>query len=332
MKLSIIIPFYNAQEYLGKCLETVSACPSNEIECILVNDGSTDSSLDICESFLQKDPRFHVISQKNEGVSVARNTGIMHAIAEKIFFLDSDDYINVNKWEDVLKAAEEDFDFIAFSYYTLWADGSAKEELFHLKSMETSDMQTVRIILLASARFNTCWGKLLNRALIIRNGLKFKKGMKTGEDAVFILDYFQKASTFSVRNKSILFYRQHNNSVMHKMNMADKLDDFQAIYDSRRKLAQQWGDPNLEKEMYRQLFSIITDLFLRYSAGSTLYESAEAFREAFKSNMIQTIIQNTPYAQLSPVYKKIEYLLMKEGLFGLLAHIMKIKAKFTRLT
>lgn len=332
MKLSIIIPFHNAQEYLGKCLETVSACPSCEMECILVNDGSTDSSLDICERFSRKDPRFHMVSQKNEGVSVARNTGIMHASAERIFFLDSDDYINVDKWDDILKAVEEDFDFIAFSYYTLWADGSSKEELFHFDSSETTDIRTARMILLASARFNTCWGKLLKRDLIIRDGLKFKKGMKTGEDALFILDYFQKAYTFSVRNISVLFYRQHNNSVMHQMNMAEKLDDLQEIYDYRRKLAQLWGDPNLEKEMYRQLFSIITDLFLKYSADRTANESTDAFREAFKRDMIRKIVQNTPYALLSPAYKKIEFLLMKEGLLDWLAHMMKIKAKFIRFT
>ena len=330
MKLSIIIPFYNAQEYLEKSLETVSVCPSDEMECILVNDGSTDSSLAICEKFAQKDSRFRIVSQKNGGVSAARNTGINYAHADRIFFLDADDYIDTRKWHEILKAAEEKFDFIAFSHYTLWENGTAKEELFPFKGEETTDIQAAKMILLASARFNTCWGKLLKRSLITKNGIYFKKGVKTGEDTIFIMDYFKTAITYSIRNISVLFYRQHGNSVMHKMSMEKKLADFQAIYDYRRLLVGSWKDSTLEKEMYRQLFSIITDLFLKYAATRTLAESRNAFREASKLDMVQTIIQNTPYAQLSPGYKKIEYLLMKGHSFDWLARMMKIKGKFSK--
>jgi glycosyltransferase involved in cell wall biosynthesis len=330
MKLSIIIPFHNAQQYLGECLETVSACPSDEMECILVDDGSTDSSLEICKSFMRRDSRFRTVSQKNLGVSAARNMGIMHARAESIFFLDADDCIVKEKWYEILKAAEEGFDFVAFSHYTLWEDGSLKEELFPFKGRETSDIQMARMILLATARFNTCWGKLFKRGLITQYGICFKNGVKTGEDTIFVLDYFLAANSYSIRNISILFYRQHKNSVMHKTNMEKKLDDFQTIYDYRSMLAQKWKDPVLEREMYRQLFSIITDMFLKYAATGTVSESREAFRDAFKRDMVQMIIQNTPFVQLSPRYKKIEYLLMKGDVFDWLVRLMKIKVKLAR--
>ena len=332
MKLSVIVPFHNAQQYLGECLESVCACPSDEMECILVDDGSTDSSMDICKSFVKRDSRFQAVSQKNLGVSAARNMGITHAKAENIFFLDADDCIVREKWYEILMAAEEGFDFVAFSHYTLWEDGSLKEELFPFIGRETSDIPTARMILLATARFNTCWGKLFKRELITQNGICFKNGVKTGEDTIFVLDYFLAANSHSIKNISILFYRQHENSVMHKINMAKKLDDFQAIYDYRRMLARKWKDPVLEKEMYRQSFSIITDMFLKYAAAGTLSESRNAFGEAVNRDMVRTIIQNTPYFQLSPVYKKLEFLLIRGDFFGWLAQMMKIKAKFARFT
>lgn len=328
MKLSIIVPVFNAKEYLGKCLATVTACPSNEMECILVNDGSTDSSLSICEQYAQKDRRFRIVNQKNEGVSAARNTGILNAKADRVFFLDADDYIDSDKWYEILKAVEEEYDFIAFSHFTLWENGSGKEELFPFKGKETTDIQTARMILLATDRFNTCWGKLFKRKLITQNGICFKNGVKIGEDTIFVLDYFLSANSYSIRNTSILFYRQHGNSVMHKMDMAKKLDEFQAIYDYRRKLAVVWKDPVLERGMYRQFFSIITDLFSKYSAARTVNESGDVFRNAYQRDIVKMIILNTPLAQLRPGYKKIEYLLMKGHLFNWLACLMKIKLKF----
>lgn len=328
MKLSIIIPVYNAQKYLEKCLETVLACPSSEMECILINDGSRDASINICREFAKKDSRFIVIDKKNEGVSVARNTGMVYATGIYILFLDADDYIDIRKWEQILRVIEEGYDFISFSYYTLYENGVVVEERFPIDDVESTDVQIVRQILVASASLNTCWGKLMRREIIVNNRITFKKGLRTGEDTVFIMDYFRKAFTYLIRNESILYYRQHEESVMHSMNMNAKLDDFEMVYDGRRKLITQWNDSELEKRMYQELFSVITNLFLVFSMGNSYKESRNAYAEVRKRVIVEEIVKNVPYKRLTPIYKKVEYVLIKIRMFGILVLYFKMKNRF----
>ena len=107
MKLSIIIPVYNAEIYLENCISTVTACQESDMEIILVDDGSTDQSLAICQEVERKDPRIQVISKKNEGVSVARNTGMNIAKGNYLMFMDADDYMNEKEWATVWKEIQK---------------------------------------------------------------------------------------------------------------------------------------------------------------------------------------------------------------------------------
>lgn len=105
--VSIIIPVYNVEKYLRICLESILAQTYTDYEVILVNDGSKDESLSICEEFVRNDSRFRVISQENKGLSSARNTGIREATGEYIYFIDSDDVIDSRLLETVVNIADE---------------------------------------------------------------------------------------------------------------------------------------------------------------------------------------------------------------------------------
>ena len=98
-KISVIIPVYNVQEYLPKCLDSVIAQTYGNLEILLVNDGSTDQSGEICDRYAQKDSRIHVIHQDNKGLAAARNTGIEAAAGTYIGFVDSDDWIELDMYE-----------------------------------------------------------------------------------------------------------------------------------------------------------------------------------------------------------------------------------------
>ena len=104
--LSVIIPVYNVQEYLGRCLESVIQNTYKNLEIICINDGSTDHSFEILQEYAKKDRRFIVINQKNMGVSAARNTGLEIASGENIAFIDSDDWIHPQYFEILLKMQE----------------------------------------------------------------------------------------------------------------------------------------------------------------------------------------------------------------------------------
>ena len=106
--VSIIVPVYNAQDYVGKCIASILAQSYTNIELILVNDGSTDKSEDVCRKYARLDERIKIFSQSNGGVSNARNKGLDKASGEYIMFVDADDYIESNMVEVMYKAIKEE--------------------------------------------------------------------------------------------------------------------------------------------------------------------------------------------------------------------------------
>ena len=110
--ISIIVPVYNVEEYLEECLESIRQQTFTDIEVILVNDGSTDGSREICERYCEKDIRFRLINQENQGQSVARNCGFKESIGQYIMFVDSDDVIDTNVLEVLLPYMKTDVDMV----------------------------------------------------------------------------------------------------------------------------------------------------------------------------------------------------------------------------
>ena len=105
--LSVIVPFYRVEEYIGPCLRSIAAQSLSDFEAILVDDGSTDSSLDIARSFAEGDSRFTVVRQTNAGLGPARNTGVHHSSGRYLTFVDSDDLVPRRAYESMVNALEE---------------------------------------------------------------------------------------------------------------------------------------------------------------------------------------------------------------------------------
>ena len=104
-KVSIIIPVFNGEPFLDRCLSSVINQSYNNIEIIIINDGSTDNTQSICESYSKNDPRVIIINKKNEGVSTARNVGLDTAVGDYIYFVDADDYVLEDGIEKLVKKA-----------------------------------------------------------------------------------------------------------------------------------------------------------------------------------------------------------------------------------
>lgn len=188
-KVSAIVPVYNTEKYLDDCLNSIENQTLKDIEIICINDGSTDTSLEILESHAAKDDRIKIINQENQGVSVARNTGIEAATGEYISFVDSDDllvdfaydksYENVSRFGvDILEFGCMDFfdgeDFEIPSYEHDYSKVSVRKRQKNQDPFET----------LKLGRGPT-WDKLWKREFILNNNLKFCEGASRGEDTIF---------------------------------------------------------------------------------------------------------------------------------------------------
>jgi len=320
MLISVIIPVYNGEKYLRECLESVRACPSDEIECIVINDGSTDCTGEVFRQFVRGDARFRIINKENSGVSATRNRGIAEAAGDYIFFLDADDYIATAGWPEILTHAEDrSFDMIAFGYYDLFDAGNIKKEQFP----KNCDIGRA---LLSTTLLNACWGKLLRREIIIKNEISFRDGLETCEDAIFILDFAQKAKSFSLVNSCVLYYRIHTGSAMRNITIENKLTDLAALYERRLEYLAGNYEEMLQKIMYRQFFSVITALFRDYAGKQRIPDTRRAYCESMKNAMILEIMAKTNTKDLAPIYKRFEHFLMRAGLFTLLAIYFKAKA------
>ena len=136
-KVSVIIPVYNTSKYLNQCLESIQNQTFTDFEAICINDGSTDSSLEILKEFASKDDRFIIINKKNEGQGIARNLGIQQANGEYIIFIDSDDWLETEGLEKAYKKIKEDSaDILIFDFYFF----SDKDQTMHcvLKCIEAN--------------------------------------------------------------------------------------------------------------------------------------------------------------------------------------------------
>lgn len=181
VKVSIIVPVYNVEKYLSKCLESLINQTLKDIEIVCVNDGSTDNSLGILKEYANKDSRIKIVDKQNEGVSVARNTGIEVAAGEYLMFVDSDDYLVENACEKALNTIEHDnSDICIFGHYDL-VDGklvksSVNKDIIKAQKQNNKTYTDFSI---------NIWDKMYNREFLITNSIKFIPNLKTSEDVIF---------------------------------------------------------------------------------------------------------------------------------------------------
>ena len=165
-KISIIVPIYNTEKYLPKCIESIQNQTYKNLEIILVNDGSTDNSLTICQEFVEKDKRIIVIDKENEGVSSARNRGLDFASGEYIGFVDSDDYIAPDMYQQLLTAClENDADIAECGYYSV-NENYEIVSIFPLKNaILNSNYESCRALVKGENTSVVNWNKLYKKPL-----------------------------------------------------------------------------------------------------------------------------------------------------------------------
>lgn len=209
-EISVIIPIYKVQEkYLRRCIESLEKQTFQDIEIILVDDGSPDFSGEICDEYASEDKRIHVIHCKNQGVSVARNTGIDYASGKYIMFVDADDWVEEDLCEKVfLEAEKRNIEVLVFGYNQVGKDWEKEFQVVEKNEKIILDKKVRLELQLRILRYtkeygsvNLCtpWGKLYKSDLIKENKVYFQAGLKRGEDMLFNLAVLECA-------KSILFY------------------------------------------------------------------------------------------------------------------------------
>ena len=219
-KFSIIIPVYNVENYLRKCLDSIVAQTFNDFEVICINDGSTDNSLAILNEYANKDSRFKVISQINQGQGVARNNGIELARGEYLGFVDPDDWVETNLLEEVLKKSlEANADIIEFNFYEVY-EADFREKL-HKRRVSVKENVVFDFRIDKKYLFGNdlmVWNKFFKLDFIKRNGIKFAKS-KRSEDTIFSIKSLVFAEKITYLNRPMYHYLIRKNSSVNSISL-----------------------------------------------------------------------------------------------------------------
>lgn len=266
IKLSIIIPVYNVQDYIRECIESVLNQTIKEIEIIVVDDGSLDNSMKIVNQF--SDNRIKIIRQENKGLSSARNAGISIAKGEYIAFIDSDDFIIHNKsYEEMYNIAiKEKSDIVAGNciwyyskekYFDLYRDMSSfNHSPMNSEEYFISCLKTDRI-------YMPVWLNIYNLDFIRQNNLYFKEGI-FHEDEEFMPRVLIKAKKVSIYDISFYAYRQREGSIMNSEKNIKKCNDIMDICIEIYKLSEKIENEELKRLLIRKSILTIQDTVYKY--------------------------------------------------------------------
>lgn len=208
--ISIIVPVYNGENYIERCLDSLINQTYIHIEIIAVDDGSRDNSLNILRKYEEKYSNIKIISKKNGGVSSARNMGLKSAIGKYVAFVDADDYCEKEMYKNMINLAiKSDYDMICSGYYIDSYDGKKISEIKSERIILGHD-EREKSEILHKACISYCVGKLFKREIIENNNIKFNEKLSMGEDALFTCEYLCNINTIALINKAYYHYIRAN--------------------------------------------------------------------------------------------------------------------------
>lgn len=312
IKISIIVPIYNVEKYLKKCLDTIICQTLKEIEIICVNDGSTDNSRKILEQYSKIDSRIIIIDKKNGGLSSARNAGMKIAKGEYIGFVDSDDWVDETMFEKLYKKAKENDSQMSICAVHKFDDKTKKmlyddpyftlgffDESFDNRSFNHHETTDFLIDLCVMA-----WNKIYKRSFLEENNALFPEGL-IFEDGPFFFSIYFKMDRVSIVREFLYYYRINRaNSIIQKgdMNFINIFDVTELMWNEIRQL------PYFDKIKYYFLKKKFDDANYRCSVidkkyGELYYNRFKTFEPFFDTTLLDFKVIEKQYPR---VYYEIE--------------------------
>ena len=293
-KVSIIIPVYNVAPYLAQCLDSVINQSLPEIEIILVDDGSTDNSAEICADYALKDSRIKLLSKPNGGLSSARNAGHEHVTAKYLMYLDSDDWINLETCEIALKAIEENNADLVFwtrikefpNYSDPVASIFREKTIFEGENIKFLHRRIAGLIgeetriPTQTDAISSAWGKLYRFEIIKQNKVEFTDTKLIGsEDTLFNFDVFYYLKKAVFINEYLNHYRKDNPNSLTKNHKSSLMPRYLNLFNCMELLV---SDRNLDEKFTKALknrvaFSTINIVLSITSSNNLLSTSKKIF-------------------------------------------------------
>lgn len=319
MLFSVVVPVYNAEIYLKSTIESVIKQSFNDWQLVLVNDGSDDDSLTICNEYRNFDERIIVVSQENSGPSAARNTGINVAQGEYIMFLDSDDEYQPNAFENVAKLLhEKNIDLVMSSAEVVNVDkGKTIDDIDYSFDKPINTIEDFILQMTEKRVSPSPWRYVIRKSILIENSIYFPVGITIAEDCLWLNNMLGYIKTAVFNSRPFYKYKIHSDSITTTMNFS-KIEDHMKVCDELFKLAESRNSSI--KNLHFSYCCILSNAMLQHYLNQTkknrqsikkwVEENKESFNEALKMyppiKMISRLIGNFSAMHLFALLVKLK--------------------------
>lgn len=312
MKISIVVPIYNVEQYLERCIDSLIGQTYDDIEIILVNDGSADSSLDICKRYEQLDKRVILINKANGGLSDARNSGLKKATGEYVLFVDSDDFVDQRACEWFAKKTTGCPDVISGNAKVINGDKITFMRRSMLDVDECDGRRFLERELSNGTMYMAAWLNLYKCSFLKSNNLFFEKGL-LHEDEEFTPRVFLKARKVKSINFDFYNYVIRENSISNNKDLSKNAEHLYSTLYKLEKIYDVIEDENLKKllknslvDKYLNMFQMLKNTKSKTSIGFDVkFLKRNAFSERNKGKVRLFSINKTLYYWVNRLQKKL---------------------------
>jgi glycosyltransferase involved in cell wall biosynthesis len=331
--MSVIVPVYNVERYLAQCLDSLVAQTHRDLELIVVNDGSTDSSAAIIEEYRRRDSRITFVDQSNQGLSAARNAGLERASGTFTAFVDADDWVSVDMFATLLgEAVETNADIVICTYMREYDNRSVEKHFDMPERVQFSRAQTREVLLrqlvgpvgkeLARlenmSAFTTAWGKVYRTSLLKEHALRFVDTAEIGnEDGLFNIQAFAVARQTVFIKKALYHYRRDNPGSLTSVYRPRLQEQWERLFDRIESIIRENTFPGefweaLSNRRAIGLFALSRNV-LHSRNDKSFFGRYKKVKSLLQDKALSGAVQNLPLS-FFPLHWKMFFLLAKQQL------------------
>lgn len=326
--LSVIVPIYNGAAFLKKCVDSILSQDYTDFELILVDDGSTDGSLEICRGYEKKDSRVTVFHKENEGLVAARKSGLSVAKGKYIGFVDCDDYIDSNMYSDLMAVAERDnADIVVSNIVAEYTNRSVTQKNMIPEGFydrEAMEQNVIPKMLTHSGfvKFGIIPGvvvKIFRREILEEALPRVLNNITIGEDVVITAHSFMCANSVSVIETAAYHYVQGDDSMIRKFN-PDRFNRICNLYECLIKIENDDYKKQIDLFMSYLVFGICAECVLK--SGYKRKETYRFLKTLLEHELSRTVLKNSDMSSLSPK-DRLKIFLMRHKMVAVLTFILE---------
>ena len=283
-KISVIIPVYNAEKYISRCVDSILSQTTDDFELLLIDDGSQDSSGNICDNYSLADKRIKTIHKSNGGVSSARQCGLDNSTGEYVIHIDSDDWIEPHMFQTLISFADKNqADIVIFDFYRV-----SKNSIDHIIQKPSSfDHISVLRDIVSGRLYASCWNKLVRHSIINRYDVTFPEGVNLGEDKCFLAKLLINNISIAYLPSPLYYYDVvvNSSSLVRNITKESITSGFSML---------NYLQTILDKDFNVELYEVRRRLMIR-AIKSQLYTRKQIynlFKPLYKQVFLQSIVLN----------------------------------------